>query len=56
MGSPYIAFPDAPRNFASVTFANENLSKQQEFDGIVGCIWALMNSLGVVRTVAPTDS
>jgi formate hydrogenlyase transcriptional activator len=55
MGSPHIAFPDG-QSFGSVTLANENLSKQQEFEGIVGCSTALMETLDLVRTVAPTDS
>jgi transcriptional regulator with GAF, ATPase, and Fis domain len=55
MGSPNIAFPDA-QSFASMGFASENLSKQQEFEGIVGCSAALMKTLDLVRTVAPTDS
>src|ERR1700720_3885338 len=55
MGSPNIAFSDA-QNLASMSFANENLSKQQEFEGIVGCSTALMETLDLVRTVAPTDS
>jgi transcriptional regulator with GAF, ATPase, and Fis domain len=55
MGSTYIAFPNA-QSFASMSFANENLSKQQEFEGIVGCSKALMKTLGLVRIVAPTDS
>jgi formate hydrogenlyase transcriptional activator len=37
-------------------FANENLSNQQEFEGIVGVSTALMKTLDLVRTVAPTDS
>ena len=52
---PSIAFPDA-RSFASMSVANENLSKQQAFEGIVGCSTALMETLELVRTVAPTDS
>src|ERR1700757_2987012 len=55
MGSPSIAFPDA-RSFASMMFASENLSEQQAFEGIVGCSTALMETLDLVRTVAPTDS
>src|ERR1700731_567636 len=55
MGSPGIAFPEA-RTFASMSFANENLSKQQAFEGIVGCSTGLMETLDLVRTVAPTDS
>jgi transcriptional regulator with GAF, ATPase, and Fis domain len=55
MGSPHIAFSDA-QNFARMSFANENLSKQQEFEGIVGFSTALMKTLDLVRTVAPTDS
>jgi formate hydrogenlyase transcriptional activator len=55
MGSPGIAFPDA-QSFASMSIANENLSKQQAFEGIVGCSTALMETLDLVRTVAPTDS
>jgi formate hydrogenlyase transcriptional activator len=55
MVSPNIAFPDA-QSFASMSFANENLLKQQEFEGIVGCSTALMRALDLVRTVAPTDS
>src|ERR1700731_4745238 len=55
MGSPGIAFPDA-QSFASMSFATENLSKQQAFEGIVGCSAALMKTLDLVRTVAPTDS
>jgi transcriptional regulator with GAF, ATPase, and Fis domain len=55
LGRPNIAFPDA-QNFASMSFANESLSKQQEFEGIVGCNTALKKTLDLVRTVAPTDS
>src|ERR1700678_2135281 len=55
MVSPNIAFPDA-QSFASMSFANENLLKQQEFEGIVGCSTDLMRALDLVRTVAPTDS
>jgi transcriptional regulator with GAF, ATPase, and Fis domain len=55
MESPNIAFPDT-QSFASMIFANENLSKQQEFYGIVGCSKPLMKTLNLVRTVAPTDS
>ena len=55
MGSPNIAFPDA-QSFASMSFATENLSKQQESEGIVGCSTALMKTLDLVRIVAPTDS
>jgi formate hydrogenlyase transcriptional activator len=39
-----------------MSFANENLSKQQAFEGIVGCSTALMETLDLVRMVAPTDS
>ena len=55
MGSPGIAFRDA-QSFVGMSFANENLSKQQAFEGIVGCSTALMETLDLVRTVAPTDS
>src|ERR1700723_931869 len=55
MGSPNIAFSDA-QSFTSMSFANENLSKQKEFKGIVGCSTALKKTLDRVRTVAPTDS
>src|SRR6202789_2582305 len=55
MGSPGIAFPDA-QSFEGMSFANENLSKQQAFEGMVGCSAALMETLDLVRTVAPTDS
>jgi formate hydrogenlyase transcriptional activator len=55
MGSPGIAFPDV-QSFVSMSFANENLSKQQAFEGIVGCSTVLMETLNLVRTVAPTDS
>ena len=55
MGSPGIAFPDV-QSFVSMSFANENLSKRQAFEGIVGCSTALMETLELVRTVAPTDS
>jgi transcriptional regulator with GAF, ATPase, and Fis domain len=55
MGSPGIAFPDA-QSFASMSLVNENLSEQQAFEGIVGCSTALMETLDLVRTVAPTDS
>ena len=55
MGSPDIAFSDA-QNLASMSFANENLSKQKEFKGIVGCSTALKKTLDLVRTVAPTAS
>src|ERR1700731_2135060 len=55
MGSPNIAFSDA-QSFTSMSFANENLSKQKEFKGIVGCSTALKKTLDLVRTVAPTAS
>ena len=55
MESPSIAFSDA-RSFASMSVANENLSEQPAFEGIVGCSTALMETLELVRTVAPTDS
>src|ERR1700686_2590594 len=55
MGSPNIAFSDA-QSFTSMSFANENLSKQKEFKGIVGCSTALKKTLDLVRTVAPTSS
>jgi formate hydrogenlyase transcriptional activator len=55
MGIPGIAFPDA-QSFVGMSFANENLSRQQAFEGIVGCSAALMETLDLVRTVAPTDS
>jgi formate hydrogenlyase transcriptional activator len=55
MGSPNIAFPNT-QSFANMMFANENLSNQQEFEGIVGVSTALMKTLDLVRTVAPTDS
>ncbi len=55
MGHPNIAFPDA-QSFASMSFANENLSKQQEFEGIVGCSMAPMKTSDLIRTAAPTDS
>jgi len=55
MRSPGIAFADA-QSFVGMSFANENLSKQQAFEGIVGCSTALMETLDLVRTVAPTDS
>src|ERR1700735_4008585 len=55
MGSPNIAFSDA-QSFTSMSFVNENLSKQKEFKGIVGCSTALKKTLDLVRTVAPTDS
>src|SRR6202046_1717576 len=55
MGSPNIAFSDA-QSFTSMSFTNENLSKQKEFKGIVGCSTALKKTLDLVRTVAPTAS
>src|SRR6266478_4980742 len=55
MGSPNIAFPDA-RSFASMMLASGNLPEQQAFEGIVGCSTALMETLDLVRMVAPTDS
>ena len=55
MGDLNIAFPDT-QSLASMAFANENLSKQREFKGIVGFSTALMKTLDLVRTVAPTDS
>src|SRR5271154_2688781 len=55
MGSPGIAFPDA-QSFVGMSFVNEIRSKQQAFEGIVGCSTALMETLDLVRTVAPTDS
>jgi formate hydrogenlyase transcriptional activator len=55
MGSANIAFPDA-QSFASMSLVNENLLEQQSFEGIVGCSAALMKTLNLVRTVAPTGS
>jgi transcriptional regulator with GAF, ATPase, and Fis domain len=55
MGSPDIAFSDA-QNLAGMSFTNENLSKQQEFEGIVGNSPALEAALANVERVAPTDS
>ena len=55
MGSPSVALPHA-QSFASTSFVNENLSALQAFEGIVGCSTALMQTLDLVRTVAPTDS
>src|SRR4029077_10146 len=55
MGSPSIALPHA-QSFASTSFVNENLSELQAFEGIVGCSTALMETLDLVRMVAPTDS
>jgi transcriptional regulator with GAF, ATPase, and Fis domain len=55
MGSLSIAFPDA-QSIASTSFVNENLSELRAFEGIVGCSTALMKTLDLVRTVAPTDS
>ena len=55
MGSPSIALPHA-QSFASTSFVNENLSELQAFKGIVGCSTALMETLDLVRMVAPTDS
>jgi formate hydrogenlyase transcriptional activator len=55
MGGPNIACPDA-RGFAGISFANENVWERQGFEGIVGCSTALMETLDLVRTVAPTDS
>jgi formate hydrogenlyase transcriptional activator len=55
MGSLSIALPHT-QSFASTSFANENLSELQAFEGIVGCSAALMETLDLVRIVAPTDS
>ena len=55
MGSPSIALPHA-QSFASTSFVNENLSELPAFEGIVGCSTALMETLDLVRIVAPTDS
>src|SRR3984957_5457766 len=55
MGSPSIALPHA-QSFASTSFVNENLSELQAVEGIVGCSTALMETLDLVRLVAPTDS
>ena len=55
MGSSSIALPHA-QSFASTSFVNENLSELQAFEGIVGCSTALMETLDLVRMVAPTDS
>jgi formate hydrogenlyase transcriptional activator len=55
MGTLSITFPDA-QSFASMRVVNENLSEQEAFEGIVGCSTALMETLDLVRTVAPTDS
>jgi transcriptional regulator with GAF, ATPase, and Fis domain len=55
MGRPNIAFPDT-QSIASMGVANENLSRQQRFEGIVGSSTTLMKTLDLVRTVASTDS
>jgi formate hydrogenlyase transcriptional activator len=55
MGNPSIALPHA-QSFASTSFVNESLSELQAFEGIVGCSTALMETLDLVRMVAPTDS
>jgi transcriptional regulator with GAF, ATPase, and Fis domain len=55
MGSPHIVSSDA-QNLARMSLANETLSRQREFEGIVGFSAGLMKTLDLVRTVAPTDS
>ena len=55
MGNLNVAFPGT-QSFASMSIANENLSKQQEFEGIVGLSATLMKTLDLVHTVAPTGS
>src|ERR1700722_2185260 len=53
MGIPGVVFPDA-QGFVRMGFAHAN--RHQDFERIIGNSRALMETLGLVRLVAPTDS
>jgi formate hydrogenlyase transcriptional activator len=53
MGIPSVVFPDA-QGFARMGFAQAN--RHQDFERIIGNSLALMETLDLVRSVAPTDS
>jgi len=53
MGIPSVVFPDA-QGFVRMGFAQAN--RHQDFERIIGNSLALMETLGLVRSVAPTDS
>jgi len=53
MGIPSVAFPDE-QGFVRMGFAQAN--RHQDFERIIGNSLALMETLGLVRSVAPTDS
>src|ERR1700737_4563794 len=52
MGIPSVVFPDA-QGFVRMAFAQAN--RHQDFERIIGNSLALMETLGLVRSVAPTD-
>ncbi|MEY2396029.1 MAG: formate hydrogenlyase transcriptional activator, partial [Acidobacteriaceae bacterium] len=53
MGIPSVVFPDA-QGFVRMGFAEAN--RHQDFERIIGNSLALMETLDLVRSVAPTDS
>jgi transcriptional regulator with GAF, ATPase, and Fis domain len=53
MGIPSVVFPDA-QGFVRMGFAQAN--RHQDFERIIGNSLALMETLDLVRSVAPTDS
>ena len=53
MGIPSVVFPDA-QGFVRMGFAQAN--SHQDFERIIGSSLALMETLDLVRSVAPTDS
>ena len=53
MGTPSVVLPDA-QGFARMGFAQAN--RHQDFERIIGSSLALMETLDLVRSVAPTDS
>src|ERR1700675_3456449 len=53
MGIPSVVFPDA-QGFVRMGFPQGN--RHQDFERIIGNSLALMETLDLVRTVAPTDS
>src|SRR6202035_5389825 len=53
MGIPRVVFPDA-QGFVRIGFAQAN--RHQDFERIIGNSLALMETLDLIRAVAPTDS
>src|ERR1700686_4184782 len=53
MGIPSVVFPDA-QGFVRMGFAQAN--RHRDFERIIGTSLALMETLDLVRSVAPTDS